>query len=103
MFHTDIGPILFGLWYRPPCYGEVQSIMDFEIELKAWASSVIGFIMIGDMDVHHKPWLLHSKGITQEGAALFVFVFGIALSSLLKDQLVTSIYWIWFFMILCSY
>ena len=32
VFHTDIGPILFGLWYRPPGYGEIQSIIDLEIE-----------------------------------------------------------------------
>ena len=57
MFHIDIGPILLGLWYRPPRYGEVQSIIDFETELKTWASLIIGFIMIGGMNVHHKPWL----------------------------------------------
>ena len=26
VLHCDIGPILFGLWYRPPDYGEIQSI-----------------------------------------------------------------------------
>ena len=59
------------LWYRPPAYGEIQSIIDFETELKAWAPCVIGSVIIGDMNVHHKPWLHYSNGITPEGIALF--------------------------------
>ena len=26
LLHSDLGPILIGLWYRLPCYGEVESI-----------------------------------------------------------------------------
>ena len=28
IIHSNIGPILFGIWYRPPCSGEIASIAD---------------------------------------------------------------------------
>ena len=69
--HADIGPLLLGLWYRPPCYGEVQSIIDFEVELKTWVVATVGTIVFGDMNVHHKAWLKYSSKTKPEGSMLF--------------------------------
>ena len=103
VFHTDIGPILFGLWYRPPGYGEIQKMIGLETELKAWAPCVIGSVIIGDMNVHHKPWLQHSNGIAPEGIALFRMCSRNSIEQLIKHLLEISIYWIWFFLTLVSY
>ena len=71
ILHIDLGPVLLGLWYRPPSYGEVESITHFDKETESWSSSVIGTIIFGDMNVHHKAWLEHSNGCTPEGRELF--------------------------------
>lgn len=36
IIHVDTGPILFCVWYRPPCKGEVQFIVTLEEELVYW-------------------------------------------------------------------
>ena len=71
VLHTDLGPILLGLWYCPPCYSEIESIQNFDNETPSWSSNVIGTIIFGDMNVHHKAWLEHSNGCTPEGRELF--------------------------------
>ena len=59
------------MWYRPPCYGEVHYIIELEREIISKAPSVIGNILFGDMNVHHKAWLHFSNGTTPEGTTLF--------------------------------
>ena len=71
--HTDIGPIAVGLWYRPPSYAEVDSIESLAKEWKEQESRHIGTIILGDMNVHHQPWLQFSNGSSPEGQALFKF------------------------------
>ena len=71
VLHSNRGPILLGLWYRPPAQGEVQSIMDLEGELGEFSADTIGVAVFGDINVHHKPWLEYSRSITREGKSLF--------------------------------
>ena len=37
------------------------------------SQSVIGTIILGDLNVHHKNWLTHSNSVTPEGRTLFEF------------------------------
>ena len=69
--HTDIGPVLFGVWYRPPCHGEVASIKSFGEELGLHKDGKLGVIVCGDMNAHHKEWLQFSQRTSPEGRALF--------------------------------
>ena len=68
--HTDNGPILFGVWYRPPCRGEVLSIHSLEDELRLHGNGCMGTIVIGDMNVHEKEWLMFSASSSPEGRLL---------------------------------
>ena len=54
--HTTIGPILLGLWYRPPNCKEHLAHLDSE--LVSYGDCMIGTVLIGDMNIHHKKWLL---------------------------------------------
>ena len=47
--HSDIGPILLAVWYRPPAAGEVVSISSFEDELNNLRESRVGVILVGDL------------------------------------------------------
>ena len=69
--HIDVGPVLFGVWYRPLCYGEIGSIQSLSTELDLYKNNKLGTIVCGDMNVHHKGWLNFSTGTTPEGRALF--------------------------------
>lgn len=71
VLHSEQGPISIALWYRPPAHGEVASILSLPTELNEHASKVIGTMIVGDMNVHHKAWLHHSSGISPEGRELF--------------------------------
>ena len=71
--HSEIDPILVGVWYRPPVQGEVGSITACEAEWRRLASDHVADIMVGDMNVHHSRWLRHSAGISVEGISLYRF------------------------------
>ena len=71
--HTDQGPFLLGVWYRPPKQGEVQTVETLSKEWNELRHKALGTILVGDMNVHHKPWLRHSSRNSAEGAALFNF------------------------------
>ena len=68
--HSDAGPLLLGVWYRPPRRGDVASISAFDAELKKFDEDFIGRIIVGDMNVHNKDWLQFSSGISPEGLEL---------------------------------
>ena len=65
--HTDNGPYLLGVWYRPPCPGEVQSIESFETELDELRGDSLGVLLMGDLNLHSKRWLIHSTSNSVEG------------------------------------
>ena len=68
--HVDNGPMLLGVWYRPPCRGEVQSIYSLEEELQLHGNGCMGTIIIGDMNVHEKQWFNFSTSSSPEGRCL---------------------------------
>ena len=74
LIHTGHGPILLGLWYRPPARGELATVESLQTEWARLSEECVGTIILGDMNVHHETWLKHSsQGNTPEGAALYSF------------------------------
>jgi hypothetical protein len=73
VIHTDQGPFLLGVWYRPPDPGEVLSIESLEEEWRQLSSGAMGTILMGDMNVHHLQWLRYSTRNSIEGEALRQF------------------------------
>ena len=58
--HTNIGTILIGNWYRPPDdNGASMEMLPEEIE--RLSRDAIATLVLGDMNVHHKRWLRHSR------------------------------------------
>ena len=70
VLHSDQGPYLFGIWYRPPAPGDTSTIDTLESEWRRHSSTVLGTILIGDINVHSIRWLTHSAKETREGAAM---------------------------------
>ena len=70
IIHSDIGPILSGIWYRPPVPGEIVSIVECEAEWRRLSASCVATILVGDMNVHHIRWLRHSSSVSVEGTSL---------------------------------
>ena len=73
IIHTTQGPYLLGVWYRPPQQGETDSIQRMEEEYVKHCSNVLGTILVGDLNIHHKNWLQHSRSVTPEGRLLYDF------------------------------
>ena len=66
--HTDNGPYLLCSWYRPPVQGETESIGSFVEELTQLRTHALGTLVIGDLNLHCRRWLIHSsEGNTREG------------------------------------
>ena len=68
--HSDLGPYLLCVWYRPPVQGEKATIDSFHSELCKHRADVIGTIVVGDINIHHKRWLRRSSHNTAEGELL---------------------------------
>ena len=81
---TDIGPVLCGVWYRPPHVGEVTSITSCEHEWTRFVDDHVASVLIGDMNVHHRHWLRFSSSTSVEGTALFRFCSGNGLRQFVK-------------------
>ena len=73
MIHSDVGPVLFGVCYRPPSPGNIEFISTLATELVTFRKDVIGAILVGDFNCHHIRWLKFSSGISLEGKALHRF------------------------------
>ena len=69
--HSEIGPILLGVWYRPPVRGEVGSIISCEREWRRLSSEHVATLVVGDLNVHHTRWLRHSSSVSVEGTSLY--------------------------------
>ncbi len=67
--HSDVGPLLLGVWYRPPRRGDTSTIEAFDKELEEF-QDFVGRIVIGDMNVHNEHWLRFSNGESPEGSEL---------------------------------
>ena len=70
LVHTAQGPVLLGLWYRPPNKGEVASVESLAQEWAELENNAVGTLLVGDLNVHNAGWLKHSTGTTPEGRAL---------------------------------
>ena len=82
--HTNIGTILIGNWYRPPD-DKGNSLDSLEEELSRLGSDVIATILLGDMNVHHRRWLRHSRDDSALGSRLHDICCDAGLKQLVKD------------------
>jgi hypothetical protein len=73
MVHSDIGPFLVGVWYRPPVQGEIATIRNLRSEWKDCSKDVIGTVLLGDVNIHHRKWLRWSARNSAEGEELRSF------------------------------
>ena len=71
ILHSNIGPLLVGCWYRPPSYSESESILSLQAEIGKLEANSLATIIVGDMNIHHKPWLQHSSSASSAGRKLF--------------------------------
>ena len=63
MIHADVGPILLGVWYRPPDASDVHT-SSLAAELQRLSKGMAGTIVVGDMNIHHARWLRFPNGTT---------------------------------------
>ena len=70
MLHADQGPHLVGVWYRPPAPSETATVTTCKAEYAALEGLSLGSIILGDLNVHHKHWLIHSSHNNIEGTEL---------------------------------
>ena len=69
--HTNIGPILCGIWYRAK--NDKEAITAFEREWAFHSRNAIGSIIIDDLNIRHKKWLHHSSENSADGEILQSF------------------------------
>ena len=69
LLHLDIGSIALANWYRPPGSG-LDHIASLREEMSELQNEAIGFIVMGDCNIHHKRWLRFSNANTLEGSTL---------------------------------
>ena len=72
MLHTDIGSYVLCNWYRPPASPE-EHVTSLAAEFDELRQGSLGCIFMGDMNIHHVSWLIHSNGNTREGRILKEF------------------------------
>ena len=60
ILHTNLGSIAIGNWYRAPD-DSGTSVRSFPVEFNSFRSNFIGAIIVGDPNIHHKKWLVHSR------------------------------------------
>ena len=90
VLHSDQGPILIGLWYRPPHYKEGASIDSLKPELAKYGAAVINTILVGDMNVHHNSWLCFSTSTTPAGRHLHKVCNELGLIQCVRSPLVAN-------------
>ena len=67
--HSNLGMFLIGNWYRPPDDGDT-SIAFLAEEMSNLRVDVVGVILAGDMNIHHRMWLRYSRENTAFGEQL---------------------------------
>ena len=53
LVHTAQGPLLLGLWYRPPNKGEVASVEGCREEYDELEEDALGCLLVGDLNIHN--------------------------------------------------
>ena len=84
--HLDIGTYAFANWYRSPSTGEEQ-IQELDAEMAGLKNEVLGCIVMGDMNIHHRRWLRHSNDNTSLGAQLKEVCDDHALRQLIREPI----------------
>ena len=69
ILHTHLGGIVLGNWYRAPDAGS-ESIDSLTDELDELKQHGIGFLLCGDMNIHHQRRLHFSNGNTPLGNSM---------------------------------
>ena len=82
--HSNLGPVLVGLWYRPPSYHECMSIKDFEKEMRFFSVGAVCTMVFGDLNVHHAEWLRHSIATQPSGVQLYGVCCRLGLSEMVR-------------------
>ena len=69
ILHTNCGNILIGNWYRAPDDSDA-SVRSLSSELQSLRSEFIGAVILGDPNIHHRKWLVHSRDNSAIGELL---------------------------------
>ena len=85
MLHTDEGPFLGSVWYRPPGDNRCPSIDRFSEELSQYRQDAIGTFSGGDFNVHNIRWLKHSTHNSVAGKQLQVVADSAGLRQLVHE------------------
>jgi len=85
VLHTHIGAILLGNWYRPPD-DDGRSLVALNDELQRLKREVIGTILLGDLNIHHKKWLRFSRENSQLGERLLHICQDNGLKQVVKER-----------------
>ena len=83
--HTDKGPYLLCVWYRPPKPGDCKGIERFREELEQHEALGLGVLVVGDLNVHNLAWLKHSARNSPEGRALQDLCEEVGLQQLVRE------------------
>ena len=67
--HLDVGTIAIANWYRSPS-GDDEQIVEFNSEIAELKDEVLGFIVMGDLNIHHRRWLKYSNDNSHQGSLL---------------------------------
>ena len=67
--HTELGPLLIGVWYRPPDEAP-EELASLTEELEKHSIGHIRTFLCCDANVHQKKWLRYSDGNTNLGQKL---------------------------------
>ena len=69
IIHRDSGGIAVANWYRPPQCPD-NSITSLRDEMNEMSPMAESFVVLGDMNIHHRSRLRHSSGDSREGRIL---------------------------------
>ena len=79
-----MGPYLLGAWYRPPA-PETRTIETCEGEHDAVSVDVLGTLLVGDLNIHHVPWLVHSGETSPQGRRMRLAAAHMGLTQLVRE------------------
>ena len=82
--HTKVGPILLGVWYRPPDEHQ-DELIHLERELEHHQRGHVGTFLFCDANVHQKRWLKFSEGNTSIGQKLKDICDGAGLQQIVRE------------------
>ena len=85
IIHSDHGPYVIGCWYRPPAPGEVDSIRSFKEEAQSHATSAVGCVLLGALNIHLRKWLKYSNRNCLKGQELCAVCKELGLTQLVHE------------------